>query len=129
MERSYILQAPLCHKEIARISDLIWDHSSAPLYLRSCRCLIITAHLLIRAPYLTNVLVTASQCKKEGGEKLRPNLISYYHNCTIITVRPHQHLYQCTFYIRPNNCMCEPGRGFTLANPTQLIILNIVLLY
>ena len=37
--------------------------------LRFCRCLIITAHLLIRAPYLTNVLVTASQCKKEGGEK------------------------------------------------------------
>ena len=40
--------------------------------LRSCRCLIITAHLLIRAARLaclTNVLVTASLCKKERGEK------------------------------------------------------------
>ena len=82
--------------------------------LRSRRCLIITAHLLIRAtePGVFDKCFSPSQSvQKRRRRKIRPNLISYYHNCTIITVRPHQHLYQCTFYIRPNNCMCEPGQG------------------
>ena len=106
--------------------------------LRSCRCLIITAHLLIRAtePGVFDKCFSPSQSvQKRRRRKIRPNLISYYHNCTIITVRPHNIYINAHFTSDRTTACVSPAKqgaavgGFTLANPIQLIIFNIVLLY
>ena len=106
--------------------------------LRSRRCLIITAHLLIRAtePGVFDKCFSPSQSvQKRRRRKIRPNLISYYHNCTIITVRPHNIYINAHFTSDRTTACVSPAKegaavgGFTLANPIQLIIFNIVLLY